>query len=83
MVCHMKTTLNIDDSVMAQLKREAQRQGRTMSDLVETALRTLFRAQRQRNDLAPLPTFHGGGALVDIANRDALYDAMDGRQGKK
>ena len=29
----MKTTLNIDDTVMAQLKREAARQKRTMSDL--------------------------------------------------
>jgi hypothetical protein len=35
----MKTTLNIDDKVMADLKREAARQGRTMSELVETALR--------------------------------------------
>src|SRR5262249_22445860 len=31
MVFHMKTTLNIDDTVMAQLKREAARQKRTMS----------------------------------------------------
>src|SRR5262245_55190122 len=28
----MKTTLNIDDTVMAELKREAARQGRTMSE---------------------------------------------------
>jgi len=35
----MKTTLNIDDTVMRELKREAARQGRTMSDLVETAVR--------------------------------------------
>jgi hypothetical protein len=26
-----------------------------------------------------LPTFHGGGTLVDIADRDALYHAMEGR----
>jgi Ribbon-helix-helix protein, copG family len=38
----MKTTLNIDDRVMAELKREAARQGRTMSELVETALRLLL-----------------------------------------
>jgi Arc/MetJ family transcription regulator len=44
----MKTTLNIDDSVMAELKREAERQGRTMSELVETALRLLLRSQRKR-----------------------------------
>src|SRR5258707_821785 len=38
----MKTTLNIDDTVMVELKREAARQGRTMSELVETALRLLL-----------------------------------------
>jgi hypothetical protein len=79
MVFHMKTTLQIDDTVMAQLKREAARQGRTMSELVETALRGLFRNQKKSVDLPPLPTFHSGGALVDIADRDALYQAMEGR----
>ncbi len=79
MVSHMKTTLNVDDTVMAQLKREAARQGRTMSELVETALRNLFRAQKKTADLPPLPAFHSGGALVDIADRDALYQAMEGR----
>ena len=78
MVFHMKTTLNIDDTVMAQLKQTA-RQGRTMSDLVETALRLLFRSQRKPENLSPLPTFHSGGALVDVADRDALYQAMEGR----
>jgi len=75
----MKTTLNIDDTVMRQLKREAARQGRSMSELVETDLRLLFRFQKKPQDLPPLPTFHGGGALVDITDRDALYHAMEGR----
>ncbi|MFN8718824.1 MAG: ribbon-helix-helix protein, CopG family, partial [Gemmatimonadaceae bacterium] len=35
----MKTTLNIDDTVMDRLRRESARTGRTMSELVETALR--------------------------------------------
>jgi hypothetical protein len=75
----MKTTLNIDDKVMADLKREAARQGRTMSELVESALRLLLRSQRKRQKIAPLPTFHSGGALVDIADHDALYQAKEGR----
>lgn len=79
MVSHMKTTLNIDDSVMARLKREAAKQGRTMSELMEAALRLFLRAQREKQDLPPLPTFDFGGDLVDIADRDALYDAMEGR----
>ena len=79
MARHMKTTLNIDDTVMAELRREAARQGRTMSELVESALRNLFQAKRERAELPPLPTFKSGGALVDVADRDVTYQAMDGR----
>jgi len=79
----MKTTLNIDDTVMAELKREAARQGRTMSDLVENALRLLFRAQRKRTPPRPLPTFDGGEFLVDIADRNALYDVMDAEKDRR
>jgi hypothetical protein len=75
----MKTTLNIDDTIMAELKREAARQGRTMSELVETALRLMLRSQRKRGKLPVLPSFRSGGTLVDVADRDALYQAMEGR----
>ena len=83
MVFHMKTTLNIDDTVMGRLRREAARQGKTMSELVEAALRLLFQAPHRagkRKKLRPLPYFHGGPPLVDIADRDALYDVMEGRR---
>ena len=79
MVIHMKTTLNIDDSVMARLRRESAGTGRTMSELVETALRRLLQTRPEPVDLQPLPTFESGGALVDIADREALYQAMEGR----
>ena len=75
----MKTTLAIDDRLMRGLKREAARQGRTMSELVETALHQLFRTRKSRAELPPLPTFRSGGALVDVADRDALYQAIEGR----
>jgi Arc/MetJ family transcription regulator len=75
----MKTTLNIDDNVMAELKREAARQGVTMSEMVESALRLLLRSRGKRQKMTALPKFHSGGALVDIADRDALYQAMEGR----
>lgn len=75
----MKTTLNIDPTVMARLKREAARQRRTMSEMVETALRLMLRDQRRQGVLPDLPSFRSGGALVDVADRDALYQAMEGR----
>ena len=77
MVFHMKTTLNIADSVMKELKREAVRQGRTMSELVETALRRLFQQRDAPSELPPLPTARSGGHLTDVGNREALYEAME------
>lgn len=79
MVVRMKTTLIISDPVMAALKREAARQGRTMSAIVETALRLLFQTPKRKQKLRPLPTFSGGKELVDISDRNALYDAMERR----
>ena len=50
-----------------------------MSELVESALRLLFRSEKKSGKLPPLPTFKSGGSLVDIADRDAIYQAMEGR----
>jgi hypothetical protein len=51
-----------------------------MSALVETALRLLLQQPRGgRRDLPPLPRWKSGGALVDIDDRDAVYEAMEGR----
>ncbi len=74
-----KTTLKIDDSVMALLKKEAARRNCTMSELVESALRQLFQSDKTPRKIPPLPKFKSGGPLVDIADRDALYQAMEGR----
>ena len=79
MFSHMKTTLNIDDRVMARLRSEAARQGKTMSELVETALRRLLIRQSAPEALPPLPKFKAGRASVDIANREALYSLMEER----
>ena len=79
MVIHMKTTLSIDDQVMARLKQEAACQGRTMSELVESALRTLLQSTPERAPLPHLPTFKSGGYRVDISDREALYQVMEGR----
>jgi hypothetical protein len=78
MVFHMKTTLNIDDKIMKRLKEESARQGRTMSELLESALRAMFRSQKSQTKLPPLRTFEGGVPRVNVANREALEDFMKG-----
>jgi hypothetical protein len=77
MVFHMKTTLSIGQETMRQLKREAARRGKTMSELVDAALRTIVEPAQQRAHLPPLPEFSGGGARVDVADRDVLYSVME------
>ena len=74
----MKTTLNISDVTMRELKRTAARQGRTLSELVEAALRAMLQKQKAAPpELPPLPEFNTGGARVDIANRELLYEVME------
>ncbi len=76
----MKTTLMIDDTVMARLREQAAKQGKTISQLVEAALRLFLDTPKEKRvKLPPLPRFDLGGASVDIADRDALYQAMEGR----
>ena len=81
MVSHMKTTLNIDDTVMQRLREEAARRGTTMSALVEAGLRRVLddapAQDGELDDLPPLPSWNGGGFLVDIDNREELYRAME------
>jgi hypothetical protein len=73
----MKTTLNIDDTVMAKLKLESVKRGQTMGQIVETALRAYLKAKPSNDPLPPLPTFNMGPAAVDISDRNALYDFLD------
>jgi hypothetical protein len=80
MVFHMKTTLNIDDSVMNRLREVAARRGTTMSELVEAGLRLVLDEgvdTGAENKLPRLPSWTSGGALVDVSDRDALNAVMD------
>jgi hypothetical protein len=50
-----------------------------MSEIVETALRRFLQSKPESVELSALPSFDSGGALVDIADRESLYGAMEGR----
>ena len=79
----MKTTLNIDDTVMQRLREEAPKRGTTMSALVEAGIRHVLRdgppATYTAGPPTPpaLPTWHGGAMQVDVSNRDELYRVME------
>jgi len=79
----MRTTLNIDDSVLADAKRLAADRRTTVTALVEDALRleVLRSRQGKRGDRPELPTFGvpEGGPLdgVDLDDSAGLRDRMD------
>ena len=81
MVNHMKTTFNIDDTVMQQLRVEAARRGTTMTAIVEAGIRHMIAnggvTRDKTKELPPLPTWNGGRALVDISNREELFRIFD------
>ena len=77
----VKTTFDIDETVMKELRAEAARRGVTESTLVEAGLRRVLVEDTpydgQPPALPPLPTWRSGGFRVDIANREALYQVME------
>jgi hypothetical protein len=70
--------IHISDVTMLEIKREAAHRRQTMSALVEAALRAIVEPEQRAVDLPPLPEFGGGGLRVNVANRDALYNVMEG-----
>jgi len=76
---HMKTTLNISDQVWKDLKKEAASSQRTMSELVEAAIRKFLDGSKSKTQVAEpqIPVYKAGPFKVDISDRDALYDLME------
>ncbi|HEX9581233.1 MAG TPA: CopG family transcriptional regulator [Gemmatimonadales bacterium] len=74
----MKTTLILPDHVVRELKRRAAQRGQTLSAVVAEALRRGLAAPDALPELPSLPIYQMGRPMVDLADRDALYRAMDG-----
>lgn len=73
----MKTTLEIPDNLMRELKERAAREGKTMSEIVEAALRMALDEKPVARELPPLPTFDSGGLLLNIDSRAEWYDQIE------
>jgi hypothetical protein len=79
----MRTTLRIDDDLLAKAKRLAAESGRTLTAVVEDALREVVARRSRRKHRSPvrLPTFKGNGILpgADLDDSASLLDLMDSR----
>lgn len=75
----MKTTLDLDDALLAEAKRQASLSGTTFRAFVEEALRAQLipRPETESAFELNLPVVDGSAPPpVDIADRCALYDFM-------
>ena len=79
MLLHMKrTTLLIADAVYAELKRRAAAESRTLTDVLEAALRLgLHVSAARRRGRVQLPSYDLGPFLVDPSDRAALRGAFE------
>jgi hypothetical protein len=78
----MKTTLDLDDRLLADAKALAARQRTSLTRLIEEGLQLRLRAQANpaAQGRARLPVFKGRGGLVegvDALSNKALLRALD------
>ena len=77
----MRTTVRLDDHLLREAKQFAARTGRTLTAVIEDALReALNRSQkRPRRPPVKLPTFRGQGLRsgVDLDDTASLLELMD------
>lgn len=78
----MRTTLDLDDDVLRAAKKLAAEEGKTMTRIVEEALRDRTAPKARSGTRFRLRLLTKKGKLVpgtNLADRDALYERMDGR----
>ncbi len=82
-VC-MRTTIHIDDSLFAELKVIAARNGTTLTTVLNDALRdSLSRLRNAERPPVNLPVFNGTGVMpgVDLNDSAFLLDLMEEGDG--
>ena len=76
----MRTTITIDDALLAEAKIRAARSGRTLGSIVEEALRVAFAGRASRDAVRPSLPVHRGGRLmpgIDLDDSASLLEHMD------
>jgi len=80
----MRTTVRLDAQLLREVRKLAAESGRTLTAVIEDALRqSLERSRKKRSsERLPMPTFGGHGLRpgVNLDNSAELLDLMEGRQ---
>lgn len=79
----MRTTVDLDDDLLAAARRRAAERGITLTAFIEAALAAALATRPAREPRFRLRWKTHRGRLrqgIDLSDRDALFDAMDGRR---
>jgi hypothetical protein len=78
----MRTTMDLSDELLRKAKRRAADEGIPLREVVETALRRYLLTRRERGRYRLSWRTEKGGLQpgVNLDDRDALFDRMDGRR---
>ncbi|MFZ5471653.1 MAG: hypothetical protein ACOZIN_19680 [Myxococcota bacterium] len=75
-----RTTINLDEAIYRKVLNLAKRQGKSLARTIEQLLRESLPGEHAVGRIsAPLHRENGPLPGVDIADRDRLYELMDGR----
>jgi ribosomal protein L13 len=82
----MRTTVRLDEHLLSEVKKYAADSGRTLTSVLEDALRDMLarRTAQARRKPVRLRTYKGAGTQpgIDLDDSAALLEAMEsGRQG--
>lgn len=75
----MRTTLNLDDDVVAQVGALSRERGTSMSRIANELMRAGLRVAHERQPLPPYrpPTFDTGEPLVDVTDIATAMEVLD------
>jgi len=77
----MRTTVAVDDHLLAAAKQRARARGQTLGQVVEDALRRELAEPSKAGPAIEIPVFRGGNGPqpgLDLRSNRALAEALDG-----
>ncbi|MGH3929655.1 MAG: ribbon-helix-helix protein, CopG family [Pseudonocardiaceae bacterium] len=76
----MRTTISIDDELLATTRERARSQGQTLGQFIESSLRRQLAASDRRGPRPMVPVYRGGTGPrpgLDLTSNRALLEALD------
>ena len=82
----MRTTLDLNDTLLVEAKTRAAKENRTLTSIVEEALRKLFDGRSKPKKIPEIPILRGEGGPapgVDPTKHEAFFNELEDEERMK